>query len=422
MKVIGKGIGLDASGKPVDVPLSISLGDRSSISFENTKFIHLADVGKEYILEVTLPDTMKGAFVSFSLTANKLFEFIEPMQPRPGAPASTSREANRNQIFASFQTKAERSASAPATFKPVSQWYAPTGEPPDYKSANKRMAKQMDVARLLAGMEAVRNTFHLVTEEGIRKGDLNQVDRETIQGCLDNPALQWSDITIHYYCAHSTLRSCYRGGIRTTAGLVQAAAQAATDASTGTVGPAKYACAAPAMDIGGGKTVPVAPGSIRAYVWQRCSALPTAVLADSSPPANFIPGAPSGAGCPAGSPPVSAYVPTEEERQAFSWLTASKDRAELFRYMMDAPTFGFSDQDQQDVINAFWRVRNPADKAECNEKRPRRVIDAVDGTHCLAAKTYTKTIAPTIGRSMMMSPHQRGITLTLSLRFGANQA
>jgi len=66
----------------------------------------------------------------------------------------------------------------------------------------------------------------------------------------------------------------------------------------------------------------------------------------------------------------------------------------MFRYMMDAPTFALSDEAQQQVINAFWRVGDPNNKAEC-AKRPRRAIDPSDGTHCLPGKTYDPPMEPT---------------------------
>ena len=94
-------------------------------------------------------------------------------------------------------------------------------------------------------------------------------------------------------------------------------------------------------------------------------------------------------------PEVPAYSPNDSYRAAFAWLNAATERAELFRYMMDAPTFGLNNDDQQAVINAFWRVKNPADKDECIAKRPRRAIDPVDGTHCLADKVYSPEMAPT---------------------------
>lgn len=92
---------------------------------------------------------------------------------------------------------------------------------------------------------------------------------------------------------------------------------------------------------------------------------------------------------------MPAYVPEKTGHEAFQWITASQERSELFRYMMDAPTFGFSMEDQQDVINAFWRVKNPADPQECLEKRPRRAIDPTDGSHCKYEKTYSEPMAPT---------------------------
>ncbi|MCA2959882.1 MAG: hypothetical protein IOD12_06480 [Silvanigrellales bacterium] len=394
VQVIGRGMVVDASNTPQDVTFSLVSGQRDEISWEKTEFKDLAIGERDYTIEFIFPDSLKGTFANVMIAANKMFDYIEPMQPRPGTPASVTKEANRNQTLLAFQKQVEGFAASPATFKPVSSWYGPAGEPPDYKSDDKSKALRMDAAKVLAGMEAVRNTFHLVTEEGIRKGDLNTVALSTIRDCLQNTAPHWSDITIHYYCTHGALRGCYTNGIRATAGYVQDAAHAATDAG-GTIDPGKFACAAPAMDVGGGKTVPVVPGLIRAYAWQKCMTPATESLPSTTPPASFLPGAPGGAGCPAGLPEVSAYSPNDAYRKAFAWLTAASERAELFRYMMDAPTFGLNNDDQQAVINAFWRVKNPADKDECTAKRPRRAIDPADGTHCLADKVYSQEMAPT---------------------------
>jgi Putative peptidoglycan binding domain len=59
----------------------------------------------------------------------------------------------------------------------------------------------------------------------------------------------------------------------------------------------------------------------------------------------------------------------------------------IFQYVMFGQTHAFNHEQEQAIINAFYGVKNPADRSECRQKRPRRTEDPSDGTHCLVNKT-----------------------------------
>lgn len=88
-------------------------------------------------------------------------------------------------------------------------------------------------------------------------------------------------------------------------------------------------------------------------------------------------------------PRVEAYrgcangtLPRAEE---FAWVV--KNQPIVMRYVTFAQTNGFDHEQEQAVINAYYGIRNPADRAECLAKRPLRIEDPIDGTHCLVNKT-----------------------------------
>lgn len=81
-------------------------------------------------------------------------------------------------------------------------------------------------------------------------------------------------------------------------------------------------------------------------------------------------------GCASGS------LPRAEE---FAWVARSQPI--VMQYVTFAQTNGFDHEQEQAVINAFYGIRNPADRAECLAKRPLRIEDPIDGTHCLVNKT-----------------------------------
>jgi hypothetical protein len=83
-------------------------------------------------------------------------------------------------------------------------------------------------------------------------------------------------------------------------------------------------------------------------------------------------------GCAAGTLP-----------QAADFSFVAKTQPQIFQYVMFGQTHAFNHEQEQAVINAFYGVKNPADRNECRLKRPRRTEDPADGTHCLVAKTMS---------------------------------
>jgi Putative peptidoglycan binding domain len=83
-------------------------------------------------------------------------------------------------------------------------------------------------------------------------------------------------------------------------------------------------------------------------------------------------------GCAAGKLP---------QADDFSFVT--KTQPEIFQYVMFGQTNAFNHEQEQAIINAFYGVKDPADRNECRLKRPRRTEDPTDGTHCNVNKTMT---------------------------------
>jgi hypothetical protein len=69
-----------------------------------------------------------------------------------------------------------------------------------------------------------------------------------------------------------------------------------------------------------------------------------------------------------------------------------KTQPEVFQYVMFGQTHAFNHEQEQAIINAFYGVKNPADRNECRLKRPRRTEDPNDGTHCLVNKTMSQAL------------------------------
>jgi allophanate hydrolase subunit 2 len=81
-------------------------------------------------------------------------------------------------------------------------------------------------------------------------------------------------------------------------------------------------------------------------------------------------------GCAAGTLP-----------QAADFSFVAQTQPQIFQYVMFGQTHAFNHEQEQAIINAFYDVKNPADRRECRLKRPRRTEDPSDGTHCLVNKT-----------------------------------
>jgi hypothetical protein len=198
------------------------------------------------------------------------------------------------------------------------------------------VATPIDLASksVLEGMEKVRLQFHVRIPKGATRGSTNTIDSGTIEACLGNTAEHWSDMMIHYYCQYGQARSCYTNTIRGKAQGIQANTTMDT--------PTKIA----------------ALQKIRLETWTECE----------------------------------ATAATDEE---WKWLV--DNQAQVFQYVMNSQTFAFSDEQQQAVINKFYRINDPSDKGECALKRPRRAIDPTDGTHCMSKKIYSPAMT-SVGR------------------------
>jgi peptidoglycan hydrolase-like protein with peptidoglycan-binding domain len=82
---------------------------------------------------------------------------------------------------------------------------------------------------------------------------------------------------------------------------------------------------------------------------------------------------------------ANGKFPEASSFQAF----VNKTQPQVFQYVMLGQTNAFNPEQEQAVINAYYGVTNPADRNECNRKRPRRPEDPTDGTHCLVNKTMS---------------------------------
>jgi hypothetical protein len=74
----------------------------------------------------------------------------------------------------------------------------------------------------------------------------------------------------------------------------------------------------------------------------------------------------------------------------------AKTQPLVFQYVMFGQTHAFNHEQEQAIINAFYGVKNPADRNECRLKRPLRTEDPADGTHCLVNKTMNAIL---VGKS-----------------------
>jgi hypothetical protein len=354
-------------------PISIS---KQYVGFDATGFPDLLD--GNYGLLLKLPSSLEGAYISVRAVAERLFTFTEPL---PDA------------IVTSFETRDTNSSALPHDWKRV-----------DYSENASPINEKVALTETLRYMEEARDVFHLTANEinpftklKPVKSLLNAVSLETISDCLSNSAPHWSDLTLHYYCVFSELRRCYTGAIKETGPAMETVKiEELAKGLTGETFTSAMTCRLPTMPAGLNlaetplslptettRTHPVVPldptgrfPTLRNYAYFMC-ALPEslALPRNTSPANNAFPG------CLARKD-IFAYAPDANHRKNFGWLTSDAKRATMFRYMMDAPTFAFDDQDQQDVINAFWRVTNPSDPKDC-AKRPLRALDPRDGTHCL---------------------------------------
>jgi peptidoglycan hydrolase-like protein with peptidoglycan-binding domain len=78
--------------------------------------------------------------------------------------------------------------------------------------------------------------------------------------------------------------------------------------------------------------------------------------------------------------------------RAEGFAAVARSQPVVFQYVTNAQTNAFNHEQEQAVINAFYGIRNPADRTECRAKRPLRLEDPTDGTHCLVNKTMRQRL------------------------------
>jgi hypothetical protein len=376
----------DATGKNEIGRMLPSSGSKEYVSFESVGFPDVND--GNYRLVLKLPDTLtEGVYLNASISVEKLNALVEPLD---------------NSVLVEFAKRDSDSKVVPADWTLA-----------NYADPSKDNRKKVAMYETLRRMEEIRDTFHLAvnevnpfTKSAPVKSNLNSTDFGTIAGCLGNEAKHWSDLTEHYYCLYAELRSCYTGAIRGTGPEMEKVRDEETAKGlTGSTLSSSITCRLPTMPAFWNPTTPavqltsqmrsfpvvpmVPPNTpksdissnfptLRRYAYFMCSLPKAAVLPSETSPTNVIPGC-------LGSNKNFAYQPGDEERENFSWISSDASKGLLFRYIMDAPTFAFDDKDQQDIINAFWRVTQP-DPSKPNSdcaKRPRRAIDPNDGSHCM---------------------------------------
>jgi len=348
----------DSKGVPLQVFKANDAGTsgRTYFSFEEARVPDLDD--GDYEVSVEFPSNFpSGVFVNSTLVANRLVGLMDELSPA---------------TIADFKARDAASGAV------VHEW-----PKADYSTAfNPPKREPIAMVAVAKAMEELRDAMHLTVNRtnpwtGIKPAmtALNVVDWSAVDSCLgSNEAPHWSDLTLHYYCQINEARGCYTGGIRDTAGYMQKV-QAEETAKGGGEAAIKgaIACRLPSMKVGP-VTLPVLTfdpnykyPTLRQYVFAQCATDSAAALDSRTVPASAIPG------CLARKD-IEAFAPSVEERTAFSWFMKDPERAKVFRYIMEAPTFAFDEKDQQDLINAFYRVTKPTDPSDC-AKRSRRAID-----------------------------------------------
>ena len=331
------------------------------------------------LLEFEMPPSiLPGAVVSFMVEAEVAKSLIDPL------PSDTVN---------SFKAQQGRAKAS------VHSW-----DKPAYEKDAKPLREPVPLADVLQAMEEIRDVQHLAvnnvnpfTGTKVELSSKNIVDDATITACLGgNAAPHWSDLTMHYYCLFDYLRLCYTNGIRDTATAMLSEKQnlenEISDPKEIEKGMLCRVPSVPRSALGLERRLPVItlhkafPPSVtlRQYVFEMCQKPESESLANTTPNQNIIPGMCRDAA------PVFSYAPSSDDRKSFAALKTMSQKKyapvglqeKVFRYLLEAPSFAFNDEQQQQVINAFWRVKDPSDPDEC-AKRPARQIDPQDGTHCL---------------------------------------
>jgi hypothetical protein len=211
---------------------------------------------------------------------------------------------------------------------------------------------------VLQAMEDIRNH----SQEKIARSKLSQrtaanwVDQSSLVNCTGgNEALHWSDISMHYYCQLGNARNCYTNYIRAHAQPLGEEVQAIGEGKSGAGLIVSALVRNKIMRVLEIKKELVL---IRSQAFQYCKA--TALSAKLT----------------------NAPMDPQSEEAEWAWLTENTLRENVFRFLMEAPTFSFDYDIQQRILNIFYRVvkdgtvdPNSVNPDDCTTKRPPRAVE-----------------------------------------------
>jgi hypothetical protein len=175
-----------------------------------------------------------------------------------------------------------------------------TGTPPS--GTDNRMARD----EVLKAMVQIRSTYN--------------VNKSTIQACLDNNVLKWSDIVIHYYCQlpgqNPDMRMCFTYSVQGISPYMKRTYEEAYDFCV--------------YDGNAGST-------------------------------------------------ATTYN-TSMMNGPLKWV--AENQGNVFKYIMFSEVNTFSALDQQKVINKFYDVDNPKNTSDCQKRMKRKNNSSPFGAHC----------------------------------------
>ncbi|MEZ4742783.1 MAG: hypothetical protein R3B45_10095 [Bdellovibrionota bacterium] len=226
-----------------------------------------------------------------------------------------------------------------------------------------RTSRPLKKSVVYKAMEKVRNYYHSQVEvEHIPDlTEKNYVDKYTIQGCLNNEAKHWSDLTLHFYCQFGQMRSCYTGFIRNNANNI------------------------PSMDTKEKQFN--ALKRLRIDAFEYCAAQGR-LVDDPSFKGNVAQDMIEWNWLMDANNFVKVTNPSTGSDEEYSL-------ASIFEYVMTSSTFMFFMGDEQELLNVYYRVEDS--KTQCEKRRIRRVIDPVIGispNHCEVGKVHNPKLEP----------------------------
>jgi hypothetical protein len=206
-------------------------------------------------------------------------------------------------------------------------------------------------------MEDIRNHVHeRMSRSRLKERTAsNWVDDDTVLNCVaGNAAPHWSDLQLHFYCQLGNARSCYTGYIRDHAAPLGEEVKGILGGDN-----SKEALFRKAKSLPRLLEISKELKKVRSEAFFACKH-----DAQVKRASNMLPDDP------------------ESSELEWVWLTENKERENVFRLVMEAPTFAMDYDMQQRLLNLYYRVTksyndNPDDvpAADCKAKRPPRQLE-----------------------------------------------